>query len=36
MKFRGDYLQDDEQFFIFRDRTPVRPSNAREILKNDD
>ena len=30
---RGDYVSDEEQFFIFRDRSPVTAYHARTILK---
>ena len=32
MRARGDFLE-NEQFFIFRDRSPVLPDNARLVLK---
>ena len=31
---RGDYEQDSEQFFVFRDKTPVDANQARKILKD--
>ena len=33
MALRGDYLHDDEQFFVFRDGSPVKPQYARNILQ---
>ena len=33
LEIRGNYKSDDEPFFIFRDYQPVKPSHAREILK---
>ena len=30
--FHESYVRDDEQFFVFRDRTPVSPSNFRTTL----
>ena len=33
MSVRGDYVTDSEQFFIFRDGTPVKPADMRKILK---
>ena len=33
MKARGGYESDHEQFFIFRDMTPVTPFHARNMLK---
>ena len=30
---RGDFLNAQEQFFIFKDKTPVSADNARAILK---
>ena len=30
---RGDFNDDQEQFFIFGDKTPVRPYHARSLLK---
>ena len=30
---RGNYKDDDEPFFIFRDGTPVKPCNANAVLK---
>ena len=29
IKIRGHYATDDEQFFVFHDRSVVRPSNLR-------
>ena len=34
MKIRGDYLDEDEQFFIFRDKSPVQPQNIRNLLRD--
>ena len=33
MQARGDYDSEDEQFFVFRDKTPVTPENARNVLR---
>ena len=33
MKLRGNYLSDVENFFIFRDRTPVKHHHVWKILK---
>ena len=33
MDYRGDYADKNEQFFVFRDKSPVTPTNARNILK---
>ena len=33
IKVRGDYQNDDQQFFIFKDRTPVMATHARSLLK---
>ena len=33
LKLRGDYNAEMEQFFIFRDVTPVTPDHARKVLK---
>ena len=33
LKICGDYLNDSEPFFIFRDRTPVTLHNASHVLK---
>ena len=33
LRIRGGYLTDEEPFFIYRDRTPVKPVAARELLK---
>ena len=33
MKLRCDYESELEQFFVFSDCNPVRPSHARTILK---
>ena len=32
LNIRGDYLSDDEQFFTFRDKTPVTPTQVRAVL----
>ena len=32
-KLRGDYLNQDEPFFIFRDRSPVKPHHLRKIIR---
>ena len=32
-KIRGPYKNDNEQLFMFRDRQPVKPSHARNILE---
>ena len=32
MAYRGHYLHDVDLFFIFKDRTPVRPNNMRNTL----
>ena len=34
LKMRGEYLSDKEQFFIFRDFTPVTAGHCREMLSN--
>ena len=34
MQLRGSYNSDDEQFFIFRDRSHVTAENARQVLKS--
>ena len=31
---RGNYEKDDEQFFVFRDKSPLKPENFRELLKS--
>ena len=31
---RGQYLEDDEQFFIFRDGAPVKPNHVKTTLRN--
>ena len=33
MKIRGDYLDENEQFFIYADRSPVLPHHVRKILR---
>ena len=33
IKVRGNFIDADEQFFIFHDGTPVKPLHARRILK---
>ena len=33
IQVRGDYEFDNEQFFVFSDKSPVTPSHARNILK---
>ena len=33
IQLRGDYENDKEEFFIFRDRTPVKALHSRQILK---
>ena len=33
MHVRGQYTNDEEQFFIFRDGSPVTPRHARSVLK---
>ena len=33
MKTRGSYLKESEQFFVFSDRTPVKPNNVRSVLR---
>ena len=34
MKFRGNYFNEDEQFFIFADRSPVKPQHIRNTLRD--
>ena len=34
MSLRGDFESAQEQFFVFKDKTPVSPFNARNTLKN--
>ena len=34
MSYRGSYFDDNEQFFIFADRTPVHPHQIRKILRD--
>ena len=33
MQPRGDFDSDQEQFFVFRDKSPVTPDHARSLLK---
>ena len=33
MGIRGDYVEDDEQFFIFSDGNPVQPCHLRNMLR---
>ena len=33
MDCRGDYLTDDEQFFVFSDKSPVKPQHIRTTLR---
>ena len=33
LQLRGDYEDEQEQFFVFRDKQPVRPIQANNILK---
>ena len=33
MRVHGSYISDDEQLFIFRDRSPVMASHFRVLLK---
>ena len=33
MAFRGNYLSEDEQFFVFADRSPVKPYHFRNMLR---
>ena len=33
MALRGGYESEQEQFFIFRDMSPVTPSHARNMLR---
>ena len=33
IQLRGAYANNDEQFFVFRDKTPVKPQDARNTLK---
>ena len=32
MQLRGDYVNDDDPLFIFKDQTPVQPKHVRRIL----
>ena len=34
MKARGSYLDENEQFFIFKDKSPVQPYHIRKILRS--
>ena len=34
IKLRGSYDLDSEQLFVFRDKSPVRPTHPRMVLKN--
>ena len=33
LRIRGEYANDEEQFFIFRDKSPVTPVNVRSVLR---
>ena len=33
MSLRGRFQEDSEQFFIFRDRSPVQPHHIRKVLR---
>ena len=33
MGIRGDYFSPEDQFFIFRDGSPVLPTHVRKVLK---
>ena len=33
MKIRGHYLNENEQFFVFSDRTPIQPNHVRNTLR---
>ena len=33
MRTRGNYKTDEEQFFIFSDRSPVKPHHLRTVLR---
>ena len=33
-QLRGDYITDEEQFFVFRDHAPVTGDNTRQVLRN--
>ena len=34
MKLRGPYYEENEQFFVFRDKTPVRSTNVANVLRS--
>ena len=34
MKIRGDYINENEQFFIFSDRSPLKPEHVRTTLRS--
>ena len=34
MYLRGDYENDHEQFFVFSDKSPVKPNNIRTLLRS--
>ena len=34
MNLRGGYYHEDEQFFVFRDYSPVYPTHVRSLLQN--
>ena len=34
MNCRGSYIDEDEQFFIFADRSPVQPQHIRKVLRD--
>ena len=33
MSLHGGFIDENEQFFVFRDHSPVRPNDARKVLK---
>ena len=33
LAIRGNYREDTEPFFVFRDRAPIHPNNVRKVLK---
>ena len=33
MKMRGSYINENEQFFIFKDKSPVQPHHIRSLLR---
>ena len=33
MHMRGPYVEDEEQFFMFADRSPVKPQHFRDTLR---